>query len=110
MPGQAILSEILLNDSRKITSPELQIGISRLATRSGVPTFLLAASVQYKVAALETGLHLPFVLRVVSLRFVHCFTDTVLAHRRCLLGSPNEPKQERLAFRGTPFCNHTSTM
>ena len=65
--------------------------------------FLLAVSVQYKVAAVETGFHFPYVLWVVSLRSVHCLTDTVLAHRRCLLGTANEPKQERLAHRTTPF-------
>ena len=62
--------------------------------------FLLAVSVQYKLAALETGFHFPYVVRVVSLRSVHCLTDIILAHRRCLLGTANEPK---LALRDIPF-------
>lgn len=63
----------------------------------------LAASVQDKLVALKTGLHFPYVLRVISLRSVHCLTDVVLAHRRCSLGATNESKQERLAFRSAPF-------
>jgi len=73
-----------------------------LTTRSGGPMFLLV-SVQYKLAAFETGFHFPYVVRVVSVRSVHCLTDIILAHRRCLLGTANEPKQERLALRATPF-------
>ena len=64
---------------------------------------LLAVSVQYKVAALETGFHFPYVLRVISLRSVHCITNMVLAHRGCLLGTANEPKWDRLALRPNPF-------
>ena len=67
------------------------------------PMFLLAVSVQYKLAALETGFHFPYVVRVVSLRSVHCLTDIVLVHRRCLLGTTNEPKLEKFALRATPF-------
>jgi hypothetical protein len=59
--------------------------------------------VQYKVAAFETGFHFPHILRVVFLRSVHCLTNMVLAHRRRLLGTANEPRQERLARCANPF-------
>ena len=75
--------------------PSLDVGRESVG-----PMFLLAVSMQYKLAALETGFHFPYVVRVVSLRSVHCLTDIILAHRRCLLGTANEPK---LALRDIPF-------
>lgn len=96
--------ELEYTEARKLmwTCPESGQRTSHGAQRD------LAASVQDKLVALKTGLHFPYVLRVISLRSVHCLTHLVLAHRRCSLGATNESKQERLAFRSAPFCNHTS--
>ena len=80
-----------------------RLGPSRVATRSGGPTFLLAVSVQYKVAALETGLHFPYVILVVSLRSVHCRTDTVLTHRRCSLGTTKRTETGENRFASPRF-------
>jgi len=61
-------------------------------------TLRLLMPVHYKLAALEAGLHFPRVVGVDPLRSTHCFTRTVLGHRRCLLRAADKSIRESFAL------------
>jgi hypothetical protein len=54
--------------------------------------------VHHKLTALEAGLHFPRVVGVDPLHYMHCFTSTVLGHRRCLLRAEDKSIRESFAL------------
>jgi hypothetical protein len=61
---------------------------------------VFVVSVQHELAAAEPGFHFPFVLRVVSLCSLHCFTGIVLAHGHCLPGTVGKTKVGGISLGG----------
>src|SRR6266568_4312313 len=53
---------------------------------------------QHELAAAKPGFHFPCVLRVVSLRSLHCLTGIILAHCGRLPGIVGKAKAERPAL------------